>query len=90
MKIIYKANDILEAHIVAGMLRAHEIEAYVGGHYLQGAVGELSPCGIANVYVNDEDINLALTMMHEYETNGEGNTADESLFTPGLSTGNAI
>jgi len=35
MKIIYKARDIIEAHIVSGMLNANGIETHVGGYYLQ-------------------------------------------------------
>ncbi|HAV75683.1 MAG TPA: hypothetical protein DCX50_11995, partial [Limnobacter sp.] len=45
MEIVYKAGNIIEAHIVAGMLNACEIPTYVGGHFLQGAVGDLSPNG---------------------------------------------
>lgn len=41
MQIAYRARDITEAHIVAGMLEANGIDAYVGGHYLQGAMGKL-------------------------------------------------
>ena len=71
MQIIYRANDIVEAHIVAGMLQANDIHAYVGGHYLQGAVGDLSPLGFANVFVEDSDIEAAQRLVREYEGNGE-------------------
>ena len=54
MEIVYKAGNIIEAHIVAGMLNACEIPTYVGGHFLQGAVGDLSPNGFANVFVASE------------------------------------
>ena len=67
MKIIYRAGDIIEAHIVCGMLKANGIEAYVGGHYLQGAVGDLSPLGFATVSVGDDDIDMALSIVSEYE-----------------------
>ncbi len=43
MQIIYRASDIVEAHIVAGMLKSEGIDSYAGGHYLQGAIGDLSP-----------------------------------------------
>ncbi|HDY84470.1 MAG TPA: pyridoxal-phosphate dependent enzyme, partial [Methylophaga sp.] len=39
--LIFRANNILEAHIVAGLLRSRDIDCFVGGHYLQGAVGDL-------------------------------------------------
>ena len=53
MKRIYKALNITEAHIVAGMLEAHGIEVFVGGSFLQGGVGELAPLDIANVQVHE-------------------------------------
>ena len=70
MKIIYRANDIIEAHIIAGMLKSHAIEAYVGGHYLQGGVGELVPFGFATVSVTDDDVSAAEILMAEYDSAG--------------------
>jgi hypothetical protein len=75
MKIIYRANDIIEAHIVAGLLQAHDIQAFVGGHYLQGGVGELVAFGFATVSVIDDDISAAENLMTEYDSAGV-NTAD--------------
>lgn len=69
MKIIYRASDIVEAHIVSGMLKADGIDAYVAGHYLQGAVGDLSTMGYANVFVDDEDVDVALSIVKEYDQN---------------------
>lgn len=67
MKIVYRASNISEAHIVCGMLRANGIECSVGGHYLQGGVGELPPMGFALVHVVDEDFLLARKLIAEYE-----------------------
>ena len=67
MKRIYKALNITEAHIVAGMLEAHGIEVFVGGSFLQGGVGELAPLDIANVQVHEKDIELANELIAEYE-----------------------
>ncbi len=69
MKIIYKARDIIEAHIVAGMLNVNGIETHVGGYYLQGGVGDVVVFDFANVLVADEDIELALPLVAEYENN---------------------
>jgi Putative prokaryotic signal transducing protein len=68
MKIAYKANTIIDAHIVAGMLQSFGLVCYVSGHYLQGAVGDLSPMGFANVFVNDEDMDAASDIIREYES----------------------
>lgn len=67
MKLIYKARDITEAHIVAGLLNANGIEAHVSGHYLQGGIGELATMDFSNVHVADEDIALARKLIAEYE-----------------------
>ena len=67
MKIVYKAMDITEAHIVSGMLQANGIEAHVGGHYLQGGIGDLAALDFANVQVADEDKDRARSLIAEYE-----------------------
>jgi nitrogen regulatory protein PII-like uncharacterized protein len=72
MKIIYKAGDIIEAHIVAGMLNANGIRAYVGGYYLQGGIGELAPLDFANISVADEDVKQALQIVRDYESGISG------------------
>ncbi|NIN61126.1 MAG: DUF2007 domain-containing protein [Gammaproteobacteria bacterium] len=69
MKIVYKARDITEAHIVSGMLQTNGIEAHVGGHYLQGGIGDLAALDFANVQVADEDIDRARSLIAEYEKN---------------------
>lgn len=67
MKIIFRANDILEAHIISGMLNSQGVETYVGGHYLQGAVGDLAAMGFANVFVADEHADLAEQLLQDYQ-----------------------
>jgi len=67
MKIIYKARDIIEAHIVAGMLNANGIETHVGGYYLQGGIGDVTVFDFANVQVTDEDVAAAIPLVAEYE-----------------------
>ena len=69
MQIVYRAGDITEAHIIAGLLRANAIEAYVGGHYLQGAMGEIGTAGFTNVHVADADWILARHLIEDYEAN---------------------
>lgn len=79
MKIVYKAKDITEAHIVSGMLNANGIKAYVGGHYLQGGVGELAAMDYANVQVADEDISAARLLISEYESVPQGADVEMKL-----------
>jgi hypothetical protein len=79
MQIAYRAQDLAEAHIVAGLLRSRGIECHVGGHYLQGAMGEIGAAGFTNVHVEDEDYLLARTLVAEYESSDppETNPAQE-------------
>jgi hypothetical protein len=67
MKLVYNANDIMEAHIVAGMLHAEGIEAHVGGHYLQGGIGELPMTGFATVSVVEDDVVEARRIIERYQ-----------------------
>ncbi|MEZ5476806.1 MAG: DUF2007 domain-containing protein [Thiolinea sp.] len=67
MKTIYRAANITEAHLVAGMLEAQGIAAHVGGHYLQGGVGEIATMDFARVWVADEDYEAARPLIAEYE-----------------------
>lgn len=71
MKIIYRAGDLSEAHIVAGLLEANGIDSHVGGHYLQGGIGELAAADFATVHVADEDIAQAKAIIADYESNNE-------------------
>ena len=67
MKTIYKAGSITEAHIVSGMLEAQGIQSHVGGHHLQGGVGEIATMDFARVWVIEEDYDAALPVIAEYE-----------------------
>ncbi|MGD2054989.1 MAG: DUF2007 domain-containing protein [Gammaproteobacteria bacterium] len=67
MKLVFRASDINEAHIVSGMLRANGIESHVGGYYLQGGIGELAAQDFATVLVADTDVESAKAIIAEYE-----------------------
>jgi hypothetical protein len=69
MEIAYRAQDITEAHIVAGLLRANGIEAHVAGHYLHGAMGEVGTLNLAQVQVPTDDFLAARILIEEYERN---------------------
>ncbi|MFN2361413.1 MAG: DUF2007 domain-containing protein [Marinobacter sp.] len=79
MQIAYRARDLAEAHIIAGMLQSRGIEAHVGGHYLQGAMGEIGAAGFTNVHVEDEDYSLARKLVAEYETANPAETDPASV-----------
>ena len=87
MKIIYNARDIIEAHIVSGMLNAEGIDTYVGGLYLQGGVGDLAASDFANVQVADEDIKIALPLIRQYSKQSSQGDAAITPVDTGLATG---
>jgi hypothetical protein len=75
MKKIYNAKDITEAQIVRGMLESYGIDAFVGGQYLQGGVGDLAAMDFSTISVADEDVDSARELVMKYEA-GELNQSD--------------
>ncbi len=59
MKIIYRAENIIDAHLVKGALACEGIEAYVSGEHLTGAIGELPVWNLVAVMVADSDVERA-------------------------------
>lgn len=75
MKVIYRAQDIVEAHILAGLLESRGVDAYVGGHYLQGGIGELAALDSATLSVDNADEDVARAVIAEYERGDLANGA---------------
>lgn len=75
MKMVYKADNITEAHIVSGLLNANDINANVSGYYLQGAAGEIGAFDYVSVMVDDENVDSALVLIEAYE---KGELSNES------------
>ena len=82
MKIVFNARDIIEAHIVSGMLNANGIKTYIGGYYLQGGIGEACGFNFANIQVADEDYKIALPFISEYES-AENNKNEADIINIG-------
>lgn len=53
MRIAYQAENIIDANLVKNVLDDAGIPAFVSGHYLTGAAGELPPMGLVNVMVGE-------------------------------------
>lgn len=67
MQIIYRPENLTEAHIIASLLESKHIKAHVGGHYLQGGIGNLPASELATVYVDEKDIERAKAIIADYE-----------------------
>jgi hypothetical protein len=51
VKIVYQAENIIDANLVKNALEHEGISAFVSGQYLTGAAGELPPVALVNVMV---------------------------------------
>ena len=59
MKIVYRAENIIDANLVKGALEIEGISAFVSGEYLTGAAGELPCWNLVAVMVADHDVERA-------------------------------
>src|SRR3954471_14669501 len=55
VKIVYQAENVIDANLVKNALEHEGITAFVSGQYLTGAVGELPPIALVNVMVAEID-----------------------------------
>ena len=55
MKIVYRAENIIDANLVKNALEHEGIPAFVSGQYLTGAAGELPPMSLVSVMVAEID-----------------------------------
>ncbi|MFV1993334.1 MAG: DUF2007 domain-containing protein, partial [Acidiferrobacterales bacterium] len=84
MKIVYKAGDVIEAHIISGLLNANNIETHVGGYYLQGGIGDLAAMNFVNIQVDDKDVPLAKDIITEYEGSNTKQVETSPVIKPAL------
>jgi putative signal transducing protein len=59
VKIVYRAENIIDANLVKAALAEAGIEAFVSGEYLTGGVGQLPAMDLVNVMIADADIERA-------------------------------
>ena len=52
MRIVYQAENIIDANLVKNAFEEAGIPSFVSGQYLTGAAGELPPLGLVNVTAN--------------------------------------
>ncbi|HJT98334.1 MAG TPA: DUF2007 domain-containing protein [Rhodanobacteraceae bacterium] len=79
MKIVYRAENIIDANLVKAALEHAGITAFVSGEYLTGAAGELPVRDLVNVMVADADIERAAPIaeaidadLREYRADAQG------------------
>jgi hypothetical protein len=63
MRIVYRADSLIDAHVAKGLLESEGIACHVSGGYLSGGIGELPPLGLVQVLVAEEDEGRALDVL---------------------------
>lgn len=59
MKVVYRAENIVDANLVKAALASEGVVAFVGGEHLIGAVGQLPARDLVVVMVADVDVERA-------------------------------
>lgn len=67
MKVVFNANNSLEAHLLLGLLKQAGIEGSINGEFLQGAMGELPAFGLVTVLVNERDYREASEIVADWQ-----------------------
>lgn len=67
MKVIYHAENVIDANLVKHLVEEAGMLAFVNGGYLQGGVGELPASGLVTVSVADEDEAAARAVVRDFE-----------------------
>ncbi|HET6545816.1 MAG TPA: DUF2007 domain-containing protein [Rhodanobacteraceae bacterium] len=67
MQIVYRAENIIDAHLVKNALAREGIPAYVSGEYLTGGVGQLPASDYVAVMVSGIDIERAQAIAHDVD-----------------------
>ncbi len=67
MQAVFHPSDLIEAHLIKGLLASHGIEAWVRGEHLMGAVGELPAIGLLAVMVPDPLLDTARSVIEDWE-----------------------
>ncbi len=67
MKILYDANNGIEANLLKSILEQEGITVYISGEYLQGGMGELPVMGLVSLMVADEDLARAKKIVRDWE-----------------------
>lgn len=76
MRVVYEAENSIDAHLARGWLEAAGLSPWIRGEYLSGAMGELPAHGLLAVCVPDEEIEAAGEVLAELAEVREQSIAD--------------
>lgn len=91
MRVVYEAENLIDAHLVRGALEEAGIPAWVRGEFLAGAMGELPVSGLVAVCVPSSHWPEASALLPELlpcgradaDTDSGGEAADPEGGMPG-------
>lgn len=69
MKLLYAADNGIEAQLLRDMLEHEGVFVRVDGELLQGAIGELQAMGLVRVLVHENDFSRAEEILKEWQEN---------------------
>ncbi|KJV30738.1 DUF2007 domain-containing protein [Luteibacter yeojuensis] len=86
MRIVYHAQNLIDAHLVRDALAQAEIPAFISGEYLTGAMGELPVMGLVAVMVPEAARDTAEAIVRDVDARlAEARAAAaEDGFDPGI------
>jgi hypothetical protein len=84
MKCVYEAADVLEAHVIQGLLEQHRITAFIEGEYLVGAAGGLPASRQVRILVNNDDFDESVCLVREYEQANQPLNQQSSIAEGGM------
>lgn len=67
MRIVYRAENLFDAHLVKDALEAEGIPAFIAGEYLTGGVGQLPATDYLAVMVPESGMETADGIVREVE-----------------------
>jgi hypothetical protein len=67
MRIIYRAQNLIDAHLVKDALECAEVPAFISGEYLTGGVGQLPAMDYVAVLVPESSVDVAEPIVREIE-----------------------
>jgi len=68
MRIVYRAENLIDAHLVKDALEREDIPAFIAGEYLTGAVGQLPARDYVAVHVPESSLAVAERIVREVES----------------------
>jgi hypothetical protein len=67
MRIIYRARNLIDAHLVKDALENAEVPAFISGEYLTGGVGQLPALDYVAVLVPESSLETAEPVVREID-----------------------